>query len=150
MGRAACTEPQCLYSRAIPLLPSVPVQAVHFTFTEQLLQTFCLSVVQFIVHKVPYFKILCVVSSKAVFVTCQHTNTGDQVTVRRLSSSLHKYIGTILMLCNDSELAVASFLMHQSNLSLLTGGCVQAFWRNLLPPLNRVLFSNTCSYFRYL
>ena len=26
MGRTACTEPQCLYSRAIPLLPSVPVQ----------------------------------------------------------------------------------------------------------------------------
>ena len=26
MGRTACTEPQCLYSTAIPLLPSVPVQ----------------------------------------------------------------------------------------------------------------------------
>ena len=26
MGCMACTEPQCLYSTAIPLLPSVPVQ----------------------------------------------------------------------------------------------------------------------------
>jgi len=26
MGRTACTEPQCLYSTAIPLLPLVPVQ----------------------------------------------------------------------------------------------------------------------------
>ena len=26
MGHTACTEPQCLYSTAIPLLPSVPVQ----------------------------------------------------------------------------------------------------------------------------
>jgi len=26
MDRTACTEPQCLYSTAIPLLPSVPVQ----------------------------------------------------------------------------------------------------------------------------
>jgi len=26
MGRTACTEPQCLYSTAIPLLPTVPVQ----------------------------------------------------------------------------------------------------------------------------
>ena len=26
MGRTACTEPQCLYSIAIPLLPSVPVE----------------------------------------------------------------------------------------------------------------------------
>ena len=26
MGRTACTEPQCLYSTAIPLLPSSPVQ----------------------------------------------------------------------------------------------------------------------------
>ena len=25
MGRTVCTEPQCLYSTAIPLLPSVPV-----------------------------------------------------------------------------------------------------------------------------
>jgi hypothetical protein len=42
MGRTACTEPQCLYSRAIPLLPLRavrPVQSlsactrVHFTFT---------------------------------------------------------------------------------------------------------------------
>jgi hypothetical protein len=42
MGRTACTEPQCLYSRAIPLLPLWavrPVQSlsactrVHFTFT---------------------------------------------------------------------------------------------------------------------
>jgi hypothetical protein len=41
MGRTACTEPQCLYSRAIPLLPLRavrPVQSlstctrVHFTF----------------------------------------------------------------------------------------------------------------------
>jgi hypothetical protein len=41
MGRTACTEPQCLYSRAIPLLPLWavrPVQSlsactrVHFTF----------------------------------------------------------------------------------------------------------------------
>ena len=40
MGRTACTEPQCLYSRAIPLLPLWavrPVQSlsasteVHFT-----------------------------------------------------------------------------------------------------------------------
>ena len=40
MGRTACTEPQCLYSRAIPLLPLCavrPVQSlsactrVHFT-----------------------------------------------------------------------------------------------------------------------
>jgi len=45
MGRAGCTESQCLYSTAIPLLPSVPVQysytstplsactRVHFTST---------------------------------------------------------------------------------------------------------------------
>jgi hypothetical protein len=42
MGRTACTEPQCLYSRAIPLLPIRslrPVQSlsactsVHFNFT---------------------------------------------------------------------------------------------------------------------
>jgi hypothetical protein len=42
MGRTACTEPQCLYSRAIPLLPLRavrPVQSlsactrVHVTFT---------------------------------------------------------------------------------------------------------------------
>ena len=42
MGRTVCTEPQCLYSRAIPLLPLWavrPVQSlsactrVHFTFT---------------------------------------------------------------------------------------------------------------------
>jgi hypothetical protein len=42
MGRTACTEPQCLYSRAVPLLPLSavrPVQSlsactrVHFTFT---------------------------------------------------------------------------------------------------------------------
>ena len=42
MGRTACTEPQCLYSRAIPLLPLWAVQPVqslsactrvHFTFT---------------------------------------------------------------------------------------------------------------------
>jgi hypothetical protein len=42
MGRTACTEPQCLYSRAIPLLPLWavrPVQSlsactrVHFIFT---------------------------------------------------------------------------------------------------------------------
>ena len=42
MGRTACTEPQCLYSRAIPLLPLWavrPVQSLsactraHFTFT---------------------------------------------------------------------------------------------------------------------
>ena len=26
MGRTACTDPQCLYSTAIPLLPSEPVQ----------------------------------------------------------------------------------------------------------------------------
>ena len=26
MGRTACTQPQCLYSTAIPLHPSVPVQ----------------------------------------------------------------------------------------------------------------------------
>jgi hypothetical protein len=44
MGRTACTEPQCLYSRAIPLLPLwviQPVQSlsactsVHFTLLEQ-------------------------------------------------------------------------------------------------------------------
>ena len=28
-GRTACTEPQCLYSRAIPLLPLWPVQPVQ-------------------------------------------------------------------------------------------------------------------------
>jgi hypothetical protein len=28
MGRTACTEPQCLYSRAIPLLPLWPVQSL--------------------------------------------------------------------------------------------------------------------------
>jgi hypothetical protein len=42
MGRTSCTDPQCLYSRAIPLLPLWavrPVQSlsactgVHFTFT---------------------------------------------------------------------------------------------------------------------
>jgi hypothetical protein len=42
MGRTACTQPQCLYSRAIPLLPLWAVQPVqslsartrvHFTFT---------------------------------------------------------------------------------------------------------------------
>ena len=60
------------------------------------------------VHKDLYFKILCIGSRKAaVFVTCQHTNTGDQVTLSRLSSSLHKYIGSVLILCNDTELAVA-------------------------------------------
>jgi hypothetical protein len=41
MGRTACTEPQCLYSRAIPLLPQWAVRTVqslnactrvHFTF----------------------------------------------------------------------------------------------------------------------
>jgi hypothetical protein len=41
MGRTACTEPQCLYSRAIPLLPLWAVRPVqnlsactraHFTF----------------------------------------------------------------------------------------------------------------------
>jgi hypothetical protein len=48
MGRTACTEPQCLYSRAIPLLPLWavrPVQSlsaytrVHFTFFIQLDRT---------------------------------------------------------------------------------------------------------------
>ena len=29
MGRTACTEPQCLYSRAIPLLPLWAVQPVQ-------------------------------------------------------------------------------------------------------------------------
>jgi len=29
MGRTACTEPQCLYSRAIPLLPLWAVRPVH-------------------------------------------------------------------------------------------------------------------------
>ena len=29
MGRTACTEPQCLYSTAIPLLPLWTVRAVH-------------------------------------------------------------------------------------------------------------------------
>jgi hypothetical protein len=42
MGRTACTEPQCLYSRAIPLLPLWAVRPLqnltactrgHFTFT---------------------------------------------------------------------------------------------------------------------
>jgi hypothetical protein len=42
MGRTVCTEPQCLYSRGIPLLPLWAVQPVqslsactrvHFTFT---------------------------------------------------------------------------------------------------------------------
>ena len=42
MGRTACTEPQCLYSRAIPLIPLWairPIQSlsactrVHFTFS---------------------------------------------------------------------------------------------------------------------
>ena len=35
MGRTACTEPQCLYSIAIPLLPPMGRTActrVHFTF----------------------------------------------------------------------------------------------------------------------
>jgi len=61
------------------------------------------------VYKDLYFKILCIVSRQAVFVKCQHTNTRDQVTVSPLSSSLHKYIGTVLMLCNDTELTVVSF-----------------------------------------
>jgi hypothetical protein len=48
MGRTACTEPQCLYSRSIPLLPLWavrPVQSlsactmVHFTFTLRLSET---------------------------------------------------------------------------------------------------------------
>jgi hypothetical protein len=49
MGRTACTEPQCLYSRAIPLLPygpyglyraSVPVQGCTlFSTTETVTQT---------------------------------------------------------------------------------------------------------------
>jgi len=30
MGHTACTEPQCLYSRAIPLLPLWAVQPVQF------------------------------------------------------------------------------------------------------------------------
>ena len=47
MGRTACTEPQCLYSIAIPLLPLWAVQPVqslsacsrvHFTFNLLLLQ----------------------------------------------------------------------------------------------------------------
>ena len=29
MGRTACTEPQCLYSRAIPLVPLWAVRPVH-------------------------------------------------------------------------------------------------------------------------
>ena len=49
MGRTACTEPQCLYSRAIPLLPygpyglyraSVPVQ-YSYTSTPPLGRTAC-------------------------------------------------------------------------------------------------------------
>jgi len=40
MGRTVCTEPQCLYSRAIPLLPSVPVQ-YSYTSTPPMDRTAC-------------------------------------------------------------------------------------------------------------
>jgi len=43
MGRTACTEPQCLYSTAIPLLPlcaSVPVQ-YSYTSTPPMDRTVC-------------------------------------------------------------------------------------------------------------
>ena len=40
MGRTACTEPQCLYSTAIPLLPSVPVQ-YSYTSTPPMGRTAC-------------------------------------------------------------------------------------------------------------
>jgi len=40
MDRTACTEPQCLYSIAIPLLPSVPVQ-YSYTSTPPIDRTAC-------------------------------------------------------------------------------------------------------------
>ena len=40
MSRTACTEPQCLYSIAIPLLPSVPVQ-YSYTSTPPMGRTSC-------------------------------------------------------------------------------------------------------------
>ena len=40
MGPTTCTEPQCLYSRAIPLLPSVPVQ-YSYTSTPPMGPTNC-------------------------------------------------------------------------------------------------------------
>ena len=40
MGRTACTGPQCLYGRAIPLLPSVPVQ-YSYTSTPPMGRTAC-------------------------------------------------------------------------------------------------------------
>ena len=40
MGRTACTEPQCLYSTAITLLPSVPVQ-YSYTSTPPMGRTAC-------------------------------------------------------------------------------------------------------------
>ena len=40
MGRTAFTEPQCLYSTAIPLLPSVPVQ-YSYTSTPPMGRTAC-------------------------------------------------------------------------------------------------------------
>ena len=40
MGRTACTEPQCLNSTAIPLLPSVPVQ-YSYTSTHPMGRTAC-------------------------------------------------------------------------------------------------------------
>jgi len=33
MGRTACTEPQCLYSTAIPLLPLWAVRPVQYSYT---------------------------------------------------------------------------------------------------------------------
>ena len=33
MGRAACTEPKCLYSRAIPLLPLWAIRPVQYSYT---------------------------------------------------------------------------------------------------------------------
>jgi len=40
MGRTACTEPWCLHSTAIPLLPSVPVE-YSFTSTPPMDRTAC-------------------------------------------------------------------------------------------------------------
>jgi len=40
MGRTDSTEPQCLYSTAIPLLPSVPVQ-YSYTSTPTMSRTAC-------------------------------------------------------------------------------------------------------------
>jgi len=84
MGRTACTEPQCLYSIAIPLLPygpyglyraSVLVQGCTFTFTFYTSITYRLHYHSHY-HYARSYNWICSLYCIYGFVCCRHLNVG--------------------------------------------------------------------------